>query len=424
MPFLKILKRYAFIFFFVISFCLIFGTDLTYSVEKDNSSKKPLAIKPFSLPTVRANPGQEFLIEIKKGLFTEKVLINEQLEIFNVTFEYDVDGQGDTEPFTEEIPREDFFFKPMGNKEYLVVVMPSWHAINDIRTQRWWRGIFLPYKATLKVVYQATGQKVDDAELFIEIPDRRWATIWGLLVVIGSFFLVWVLVALSKARGRTEEKDGIAKRFFLFPLRFAISPLGRYSISLTQILLWTSITIFGIVYVYWLTGGCLEITSQLLMLLGIGGGTAVGAKINAISRSGAIPSKYLNLVRRNPELSDLICIGDEINIFKFQILVFSLLIAYIVLMEIFLTHTVPHMPENLTTLMGMSGGVYLGNEVVLGQGEKKEKSKLIVKVKDLIDDIEEHALKKNKPIKNAQQIEELKYHKVDELTKLLNIVFS
>lgn len=424
MKFIMILKRFVFSFVIVIFFCLIFGVHPSHANANDNSSDTSLVINPFSLPKVRVIPGQEFLIEIQKELFEEEIPINKQLKGTKVILEYQaIDEKGKVAQSEKNIPRGELFFKSSDRNEYLVVGIPSWDDIKDIRTQRW-RGVLWPYKAQLKVHYQANKQE-NVITLPIEMPDTRWAFIWGLIAVFVSFFLIWAMVSLPRSREKREEKtDSLAKRFFLFPLRFTITPIGTYSISLTQILLWTYVTIFGIVYVYWLTGVFLEITPQLLGLLGIGGGTALGAKINALSRTEAIPSKYLDLVRRRPELRNLICVGNELSIFKFQILVFTLLTAYLALVEIIQTHAFPVMPENLITLMGLSSVVYLGNEVALGQKEKSkaEKGGLWKKVNEKIQAIEDKA--KNKPIENVQQIEALKIKEVKELKRLLEKIYD
>lgn len=366
----------------------------------------------FSLPETRAIPGKEFRIEIQRGLS-----INKDIKISRTRLEYETfDQKGDREISKHEIPREDLSAKSQDKGQYLVVTMPSWREIKDIRTQSW-GGIFVPYKAHLKIDYHAYGQDNITA-LPIGIPDARWAFIWGLVAVLVSFFLIWALIRKSRSLGRTKS----AARFFLFPLQFAITPIGTYSISITQILLWTYITIFGIVYVYILSGAFLEITSQLLMLLGIGGGTALAAKINAISKSEEIPSKYLDLVettRREPELRNLISIGDKLNIFKFQMLVFTLLAGYMVLMEIIQARTFPLIPGNLIALMGLSSAVYLGNEV-----SQRDKKNLWEEVKQKIKAIEKIALDEDKPIETTEQVEALKINEVTEFKRLLREIYS
>jgi hypothetical protein len=385
---------------------------LSTSTGKPEETTIHVKMNPFSLPTARGIPGKDVRVAIQKG-----ISINKDIQISQVRLEYETfTTQGDRELTEQEVPREDLSVTSMEKTQYLVITMPSWHELKDIRTQRV-GGIFVPYKADLKIDYQAQGQEYTVA-LPVGIPSARWAFIWGLLAVLVSFALIWVLMRKSASLRRTRG----AARFFLFPLQFAITPIGTYSVSLTQILLWTYITVFGIVYVYFLTGTFLEITSQLLMLLGIGGGTALAAKINAMTRSEDIPEKYMELVettQRRPELRNLICIGDKLNVFKFQILVFTLLTGYMVLREILQTRAFPLIPENLIALMGVSSAVYLGNEIA--QPQKKD---LWKQVQKLIDAVEKEAVQKNVPIETAEQIESLQSKRVTELKRLLRDIYS
>lgn len=418
MLFLKIFKKYGLSLFFLIFLCLIFGTYLSHSQENDNSSDVPQVI-PFSVPTIRAIPGEEFLIEIQTVLFNEKgeaIPFNKQFENIKVKLQYEIykEGVKQQPPIEKTISKKNLFFKSLNNKDYLVAIMPSWDDIKEIRTHKP-GGILRAYKAKLNVEYKMKTQEKypPTAEFPIEIPDCRWAVIWGLVAVFGSFFVAWILAYKMKSTSIAKLKtQTIVTRFILFPLRFTITPRGRYSISLTQILLWTYITIFGIVYVYWITGDFLNITSQLLILLGIGGGTALGAKINALSRNArsrpeAIPSKYPDLLIERPQLRNLICIGDELNIFKFQVLVFTLLTGWIVLEEIIQKCVFPEIPGSMLTLMGLSSAVYLGNEVSVEKKAKgnADEDKLWEEVNKKMEAVEKFADSKKVPIENAQQIE-------------------
>jgi hypothetical protein len=200
------------------------------------------------------------------------------------------------------------------------------------------------------------------------------------VVVFFSFVLIWILKPFPLKKRKEFEKDqslenwqksGRARRFFLYPLNFAITPIGTYSISIAQVLLWTYVTIFGIVYIHWLTGRFIDITEQVLMLLGIGGGTALAAKINAVSRVKELPSKYLNMIKKKriPRLKDLI-----------------------------------------------SGAVYLGNEF----SQKNVWDEITSKV----DAIEAYAKNNNKPVSSAEEIKALKISEVDELINLLKGIYA
>jgi hypothetical protein len=214
--------------------------------------------------------------------------------------------------------------------------------------------------------------KIDD----IVVTRNRVGIFLGLAVI----FIFLIIVLLSKATTKWTEARRCKwkqlspmERFFRFPLHFAVTPLGRYSISLAQILFWTLIVIFAFVYVAFTRGEFLTITGQILTLLGISGTTAVVAKATAMARVGEIPLEYMKGIDENriPRFRDLFSIGDVPHIFKFQIFAFTLLAGGQVIRELLQTGNFPELGENLLTLMGISGGIYIANELATENVWKK-----------------------------------------------------
>ncbi len=144
----------------------------------------------------------------------------------------------------------------------------------------------------------------------------------------------------------------------------------------------------------------------------------MAAKINALSRIYDVPSKYLSLVERTrtPKLKDLISIGGQPNIFKFQMFAFTLLTGYIVIVEILKSHSFPIIPSSLITMMGVSSLIYLGNEV----SHKDAWDKIEKKIKI----IESKAEKGNINISSRQEIEKSGIPEVEELKGLLEEIYS
>jgi len=197
----------------------------------------------------------------------------------------------------------------------------------------------------------------------------------GLLAVAITMVVIYLITLLVK-EGR--EKSWKA------PLNFTETPLHRYSISLLQILLWTSITIFSYIYVYLIRGEFILLSNQILILLGISGGTSLAAKAAAIVRWRDIPGKYFKSEEgdlrddpRKPKLSDYVSISGLPNLFKFQILGFTLITGIIVVLELIKTSNFPEIPEELLTLMGISGSIYIGNELATENVWKKLDEKVI-----------------------------------------------
>lgn len=411
--------RYLSFFIMISTLIFLFFSADSYGEEKPvvkkENSAADLLTNPFELEKKRIVPGSIFKMKVRnKKEFDLKQGVEIELEY-------------KTAKGKKKVKKSlSGYFKYIDDELFLFSRMPSWDKIRNIRKQSVWRGWLKPYEAQIKISCKKAENKTP-FEFPVEIPYVLWGCIWGIVAVVISFVIIWALKPhlLKKQEGFAEdrskeewEKSSRVKRFFLYPLHFTVTPIGTYSISLTQILLWTYITIFSLVYVYWVSGSFLDITSQILMLLGIGGGTALAAKINAQSRVYEMPHKYLNLVKktRTPKLKDLISIGGQPNIFKFQILSFTLLTGYIVVVEILKKHAFPVIPGNLVALMGISSLVYLGNEVT-----HKNVWDVIKKKKEAI---EEHARKKDITIMNAQDIKNLGIPEVDELIRLLSEIYS
>jgi hypothetical protein len=233
----------------------------------------------------------------------------------------------------------------------------------------------------------------------------------GILAVLILLIIVRLVkrVPFSKkwdeARYKEYRKRSKSARIARFPLHLVVTPLGRYSISLAQIFFWTMIVIFAFVYVAIVRGECLAITEQMLILLGLAGTTAVASKAAAIARLRDVPQEYMEGIAENrlPSLLDFFSIGGVPNIFKFQIFAFTLLAGIYVLRELIRVGNFPTLGENLLTLMGISGGTYIANELATEnawtkiqnliekcEGKKKkltEISELEIEAKDLIDRI-------------------------------------
>ena len=80
---------------------------------------------------------------------------------------------------------------------------------------------------------------------------------------------------------------------------------------------------------------------------------------------------------QTPRWSDLIVtentradgtVNREIDVTRFQMLLFTLITAAFVLMNVVTTYVIPDIPTGFLTLMGISNGVYLGAKVAQGSG--------------------------------------------------------
>lgn len=170
---------------------------------------------------------------------------------------------------------------------------------------------------------------------------------------ISAFVLPWLFAGIIT--GRKEPKK--PSRFD--PIWFVSGKYGGASLSLAQILLWTVLVFSASFYVLVVSGKLLDLTNEVLMLLGIAGGSSVIAKITASARDEkgreiAAPQPM------TPKWLHLFQTEGRPDIYKVQMALFTTLAAVFVIGKIYGTLEFPELPAGLLTLIGISNGVYLG----------------------------------------------------------------
>jgi hypothetical protein len=281
--------------------------------------------------------------------------------------------------------------------------------------------------ADVRIIAVAEGNTLAaDATATIGIT-HPWAAI-----ILAIATVVIVLVVLTIIASSRLQHTGIKTAFW--PLRIISTPSGYASLSQLQIMLWALVVAASAVYVMALSGDLIEITSGTLVLLGIAGAAAIGAKAHTESQDAAAqsaadtakkdagaasievakktaavaaaPSNPVALAEKivaddaaadaaklqitaadkarifrnppaaqTPRWSDLIVnentkadgsVTREIDVARFQMLLFTLITAAFVLMNVLTTYVIPEIPTGFLTLMGISNGVYLGAKVTQG----------------------------------------------------------
>jgi hypothetical protein len=246
-------------------------------------------------------------------------------------------------------------------------------------------------------------------------------------IVLALATVIIACVALTVIANLRLEHPGIRKSFWF--LRIISTPTGYASLSQLQIMLWTLVVAASAVYVMALSGDLIEVTIGTLVLLGIAGAAALGAKIHNQSQSSAAQAaaaaerqkaddatieaagkveaaktaSVVATVEKNiaakaaddastiadaaqtradafkkpppgqtPRWSDLIVnestnvdgsVTREIDVARFQMLLFTIITAVFVLLSVITTYVIPEIPTGFLTLMGISNGVYLGSKV-------------------------------------------------------------
>jgi len=292
-------------------------------------------------------------------------------------------------------------------------------------------GWYCPYPPKIKMTVTA---KLDESNIVTEHFDLRVARRgWGIAGGVIFLAIVFLLIMrITKDRSPFEQgtksdknyrnayKANPVKRFFFSPFDFSLTPVGTYSLSKTQALFWTCLVAFSCVYVYLLKASFLMIPSQMLILLGITGGTALASRINAASNAPDVPKDVMDYVKKKvqeggeiPRLRDMVSIGGRMNIYKFQMVVFTIITGIIVFVELIKSFNFPEIPESLIILMGVSNSLYLGNEVAVDPLKKVREM-----AKEYGEKTEEYEKATRKTKKKEDELDDLK-EKIKE--ELINI---
>ena len=175
---------------------------------------------------------------------------------------------------------------------------------------------------------------------------------WAVLSWIAAAFIPWFIAALVTGHNNPN------RRFSLDPIWFVSGKYGGASLSLAQILLWTILVFSASFYVLVASGKLLDLSDEVLVLLGIAGTTSVIAKITAAAKNekGKMLTRELC---RDPKWTDLVKTGGGPDLYKFQMGLFTILAAFFVIGKIYKTFEFPALPSGLLTLIGISNGVYL-----------------------------------------------------------------
>jgi len=208
-----------------------------------------------------------------------------------------------------------------------------------------------------------------DVLLPIGITSVSAALTTTLIVVALALFVLWRFVT-----GRPQGVGNTAARKRpSFLLAVIASDRGAASLSQFQVVLWTFVVGASAVYVILLSGNLIDISSDVLTLLGITGVALLGAKLPAAQPAataaavgqGVAPAP--NAAPRDPKWSDLVADADrprEIDVSRVQMLFFTVVSALFVLLKVFGNYAIPELPSGYLLLMGISNGVYLANKFV------------------------------------------------------------
>ncbi|MGF7212782.1 hypothetical protein GGE65_007417 [Skermanella aerolata] len=177
---------------------------------------------------------------------------------------------------------------------------------------------------------------------------RFWAFSLATLITLGVFLgLVWL-------RKASEEKW---KPWFM---GLFLGEDGQPSLSLFQILIWTIVTVWALLFVLFSTGNLLTMTQEVMVLLGFAGVGSLSARWVASSRVRPQPAGGKDAEVR---FWALIENDKTLDLFKLQLFLFTLLMAFYVGMRVVMQSAFPVISSEFLLLMGVSNGLYVGSKV-------------------------------------------------------------
>jgi hypothetical protein len=202
----------------------------------------------------------------------------------------------------------------------------------------------------------------DGRNTLVLLPVGVTSTIYAIVLVIiciVAFFLVaWIFVRRRPILGRSVL------------LKLICTADGYASLSQFQILLWTVTIGASAVYVMVLSGNLINLTEGTLALLGIAGGAALLARIpgGQLQAAAADPPPAAN--PDPPRWSDLVVVNNRtVDVTRVQMLIFTLISAAFVALQVLASGTIPEIPTNFLLLMGISNGIYVVGRQIPNQNK-------------------------------------------------------
>ena len=206
---------------------------------------------------------------------------------------------------------------------------------------------------------------------------------WAFVDVILCITLLYLFSAavVTFARRKRIPKASFWKS--LDPVIITQDLFGFGSISRLQILYFTLVVAATLLYIFLRAGFLSEISSQLLYLLGIAAAGTALAKTVATYRAESdddltfttdrwLQRHLVSYPPRDGQWRDLLETGREFDVYKFQVLAFSVLVGAWILTSGFSNLAGLTIPDNVMALLGLSQVVYVGGKIAAGTPGRKE----------------------------------------------------
>ncbi|MCD4792297.1 MAG: hypothetical protein K8R54_03625 [Bacteroidales bacterium] len=316
------MKRFKKLFYILLIPFLFYSTAATGQVKKKSSDKEVLSVKISKVK--KAEIGEELMI-----LYPTKAEIN---ELFLFIDNSKVDK-------LEKVYKNFHLYKFKLNKIDEDEDTVS-NYINPKNRSQVSVDLFIGTSNKNKELIHKNFKLVFDEKKLM----REWWS--GITIIILMFFIIFII---NKNR-RSILRDNVNNK-----------ENPPYSLSRTQMAFWTIIVLFAYFVIWCNTGVQIEITPQVLALLGISAGTTIGGIMidRNDSNNPKIPERHQEMNKSENFFMNILSDSKGLSIHRFQNVVFTIAVASYFMFEVWHNNKIPHLDENLIVLMGISSVTYL-----------------------------------------------------------------
>lgn len=238
-------------------------------------------------------------------------------------------------------------------------------TLPNLEKRKWFHSYypFAKDNVTIRVVaWNGSGDVIFMGETGYFVSGRFWPVVAAFIALLVAYVVPCLLL-----RAPSKADDGTANSRFS-PLHLVRGRRGKASLSNFQIWWWTLIVIALLVFVWWTTANLAELNETIIWLLGIAGGGSVAARATAVvrqARGQQIVATELGSVayQKLAKWSDLLTTDGQFDLFKLQMLLFTLLTGLYVVVTVVAEVVFPEIPDELLWLMGISNGSYVAAKV-------------------------------------------------------------
>lgn len=214
------------------------------------------------------------------------------------------------------------------------------------------------------VSFQVLGitNSILSAPVTLRVGNPYWAALFSLLITL--VLMLGFSFAIERRRGPKIRDSWSLLRLF-------VGQDGEPSLSLFQMYIWTGLVVAGMIYVFLMSGDLLNISEQVLVLLGLAGLSSISSRFVGAHTAGTTPST-------GHGFWGMFLVGGKPDLLRLQMFIFTVAIWLYVAVQLYYEQSFPELDANVLLLMGISNGVYVGAKWAAGGDSLAELRKLHV----------------------------------------------